>query len=117
MPWGEGRFARCRPRREKSGQRKPWRADRWESELKQLSFLDSSEIQFQSELELPRVEGCCRAAVVAAVRGALLEAVDVVDESRSGAFIETIKKVEALGDDIQTHSLTQSDGSHQTHVE
>jgi hypothetical protein len=48
-------------------------------------------VQLQSELKLSRIEGGGRAAVVTAVAGALLEEVDVVNESRSGAFIEPIK--------------------------
>ena len=37
-------------------------------------------VQFQSELELPRVEGRSRPAVVMTIAGALIECVNVVDE-------------------------------------
>ena len=42
--------------------------------------LSSLEVQLQSKLELPRVEGGGWAAVVATVRGALVERPHVVDE-------------------------------------
>src|SRR5712692_233749 len=53
-----------------------------------------SEVKFQSELKLARIECCCRPAVVMTVTRALLESVDVVDERRRSPLVESIEQVE-----------------------
>ena len=95
MPWREGRFARFRRgEREKRPAQTEGALTAVKSVQCKLSAAPltlQSEVQFQAELELSRVIGGSRAAVVATVAGALLEGVNVVDESRSGAFIEPIE--------------------------
>src|SRR5215813_7230703 len=77
----------------------------------------ASETQFQSELELPRVERGGGTAVIAAVARALSESVHIVKERRDRSFVEPIEHVEALCDDIEPHSFVPVNGTADSQVE
>ena len=57
----------------------------------QLNLIALLEVQFQTKLELTRVEGSCRAAIVAAIARALIEQSHVVDKRRGSSFVEAVK--------------------------
>src|SRR5207302_1143657 len=60
--------------------------DAWEK------FFDTRQkLSFQAKLKLPRIERRGGAAEITAVAGPLMEGVDVVDEWRSGGFVEAIE--------------------------
>ena len=56
---------------------------------------------------MARIEGCGRPAEITATTGALLKGVDVVNERRRGGLVETVKEIEALGNDVQAETLTE----------
>jgi hypothetical protein len=57
----------------------------------ELAAAMSLEVKFQTELELPRIEGRRGPAVETAVAGALVEGVYVVNEGRRSCFVEAIE--------------------------
>src|SRR5215204_3051156 len=76
-----------------------------------------SKAEAEAELELARVEGRGGAAVVAAVGGALVEAVDVEEEAGRRGLVEAVEEVEALGDHVQAEALAEADGARHPQVE
>src|SRR2546425_13167514 len=63
------------------------------------------EIKLQSELELPRIVGCRRTAVVMAVARSLTKRVHVIDEWGGGRFVKAVEEIEAFRDDVEPHTL------------
>src|SRR5215471_2663366 len=80
-------------------------------------FVFFLEVQFQPELELTRIEGRSRTAVVTTIAGALVKRIDVINERRRGCLVKPVKEIETFGDDIQTNPFTEPHLSHQTHVQ
>src|SRR5205807_7664540 len=64
-----------------------------------------------------RIERRGGAAEITTVAGPLTEGVDVVDEWRSGGFVEAVEQIEAFGDDIQSQALAESNHARQPHVQ
>src|SRR6266550_405833 len=75
------------------------------------------EIKLQSKLELPRIVGRRRTAVVMAVARALTKRVHVIDEWGGGRFVKAVEEIEAFRDDVESHTLAQAHRAAQTHVE
>src|ERR1043165_9075781 len=75
------------------------------------------EVQFQTELELARVEGGGRAAEVVAAAVALREGVNVCEEGGRGGLVEAVEEVEALGDDVEVEALAEANLARQPKVE
>ncbi len=81
-------------------------------------FLKSHlEVQLEAELELARVEGGRRAAAVAAVVGALVDEVNVLEAGRGRRLVEAVEEVEALGDDFEAEALAEGDRARHAQVE
>src|ERR1700742_2095934 len=75
------------------------------------------EVQLEAELELAGVEGCGGAAAEAAVGGAVVDGVHVVEERRGGPLLEGGEEVEALGDDFEPEPLAERDVARDAEVE
>jgi len=61
----------------------------------------SLEVQFQTELELARIECGGWTTVVASIARPLIESTNVVDKRRGRTFIEPVEEVEAFSDQFK----------------
>src|SRR5215213_2749714 len=75
------------------------------------------EVELQPELELAGVEGRRGAAAEAAVGGAVVDGVDVLEARRGGRLVEAVEEVEALGDDFEPETLAERDVARDAEVE
>lgn len=84
-----------------------------------LCFQSQSHLEenLDAELELARVEGGGRAAVVEAAAGALAEGIDFGEERIGGRFVETIEEIEALCNQVDADAFAETNHARQPHIE
>jgi len=75
------------------------------------------ETQFEPKLELTGIERRSWAAEIAAVTSAQLKCIHVVNEGRGRCFIETVKEVEALGNQFKPGAFTQANCAAESQIE
>ena len=75
------------------------------------------EVELDAQLELARIEGGGRLAVVATRTGALVEGVDDIEERVGRRFVEAIEEIEAFGDHIKIQVLAKAYLAREAQVE